>query len=84
MAIQAALAALADAGLDVDDVDGLVHCDHDRVGYNDLAEALGLRNLTYVGASGPGGVAPAGVVGQAVDAILSGQATFVADAVRFL
>ncbi len=77
MAIQATLAALADAGLAVDDVDGLVQCDHDRVGYNDLAEALGLRNLTYFGATGPGGVAPAGMVGQAVGAILSGQATTV-------
>ncbi len=74
MAVQATLAALADAGLAVDDVDGLVQCDHDRVGYNDLAEALGLRNLTYFGATGPGGVAPAGMVGQAVGAILSGQA----------
>jgi acetyl-CoA acetyltransferase len=31
MAIQATLAALADAGLAVDDVDGLVQGDHDRV-----------------------------------------------------
>ena len=37
MATQATLAALADAGLAVDDVDRLVQCDHDRVGDNDLA-----------------------------------------------
>ncbi len=53
MAVQATLAALDDAGLTVDDVDGIVQCDHDLVGYNDLSESLGLRNSRATRWSGP-------------------------------
>jgi acetyl-CoA acetyltransferase len=42
---------------------------------NDLIHTLGLRGVTYLGENGPGGAAPAAMVGQAVGAILSGQAT---------
>jgi acetyl-CoA acetyltransferase len=49
----------------------------DAVAHNDLAQALGLPELTYWGSSGPGGAAPGGMIGQAVGAILSGQATTV-------
>ena len=73
LATQAVLAALDDAGLDPSDVDGIVRCDMDLVRHNDLAESLGIPQLTYWGESGPGGVAPCALVGQAVGAILSGQ-----------
>ena len=77
LATQAVLAALDDAGLDPAQVDGIVRCDLDLVRHNDLAEALGIPQLSYWGESGPGGVAPCALVGQAVGAILSGQASTV-------
>jgi len=77
LAVEASLAAIADAGLAPGEVDGIVRCDLDSVTHNDLAEALGLPDLTYWGTSGPGGAAPGGMIGQAVGAILSGQATAV-------
>jgi acetyl-CoA acetyltransferase len=77
LATQAVLAALDDAGLDASAVDGIVRCDMDLVRHNDLAEALGIRQLGYWGECGPGGVAPCAMVGQAVGAILSGQASTV-------
>ncbi|MCA1842021.1 MAG: lipid-transfer protein [Actinobacteria bacterium] len=75
LATEAALAAVADAGLAPAEVDGIVRCDLDAVAHNDLAEALRLPDVTYWGASGPGGAAPGGMIGQAVGAICSGQAT---------
>jgi acetyl-CoA acetyltransferase len=77
LATQAVLAALGDAGLQPLDVDGIIRCDMDLVSHNDLAESLGIRQLTYWGECGPGGVAPCAMVGQAVGAILSGQASTV-------
>lgn len=77
LATEASLAALRDAGLEVGDVDGIVRCDMDNVRPNDLAHSLGIPSLTYIGENGPGGAAPAAMVGQAVGAILSGQATTV-------
>jgi acetyl-CoA acetyltransferase len=75
LATQASLAAIHDAGLVPQDIDGIVRCDMDLVRHNDLVHALGLTGLDYFGESGPGGVAPCGMIGQAVAAILSGQAT---------
>ncbi|HEV7687539.1 MAG TPA: lipid-transfer protein, partial [Acidimicrobiia bacterium] len=39
LAVEAALAAMADAGLAPADVDGIVRCDLDVVAHNDLAQA---------------------------------------------
>jgi acetyl-CoA acetyltransferase len=77
LATQAALAAIDDAGLVPADIDGIVRCSHDTVLQSDLADALGIPTITYWSDVGPGGVAPAGMIGQAVGAILSGQATSV-------
>ena len=77
LATQAALAAMADAGVDPFDVDGIVRCDMDTVHANDLIESIGLPNVTFWCDVGQGGVAAAAMVGQAVGAILSGQATTV-------
>ena len=77
LATQAVLAALDDAGIAAQEIDGIVRCDMDLVRHNDLAEALGIRQLNYWGECGPGGVAPCAMVGQAVGAILSGQAATV-------
>ena len=75
LATQAALAAIDDAGLVPADIDGIVRCSHDTVLQSDLADSLGIPAITYWSDVGPGGVAPSGMVGQAVGAILSGQAT---------
>lgn len=77
LATEACLAAVADAGLRPEDVDGIVRCDSDLVWPNDLVHALGIRSLDYFGQAGPGGVAPCAMVGQAVAAILSGMASIV-------
>ncbi len=77
LATQAALAAVADAGLAPGDIDGIVRCDMDLVRPNDLAQSLGLDHLTYWSDVSPGGVAPSAMVGQAVAAILAGMATTV-------
>ncbi len=74
MAVEASLAAVADAGLSVDEIDGIVKCDMDFVAVNALAHALGLPELSYWGETGTGGGAPCGMVGQAIGAVLSGQA----------
>jgi acetyl-CoA acetyltransferase len=75
LATEASVAAIADAGLRPEDIDGIVRCDFDVVTHNELAHALNLSNLTYWGSSGPGGSAPSGMMAQAVGAIVSGQAT---------
>ena len=63
LATAATLDALGDAGLTTADVDGIVRCDSDLVSYTDLAESLGLEHLSYTSTVGPGGIAPAGMVG---------------------
>lgn len=74
LALEASLAAIADAGLTPQDIDGVIRCDLDLVRHNDLVHALGIRDLSYMGDLGVGGVAPCGMVGQAVAAILAGMA----------
>ena len=75
LALRASRDAIADAGLRPADIDGIVRNDMDLVTHNALADALGIANLTYWGISGPGGSVPPAMVGQAMAAILSGQAT---------
>src|SRR5690348_16829279 len=59
LAAEASVAAVADAGLSVQDIDGIVRCDMDEVLPNDLAGALGLKNLTHWSTVTTGGTAPA-------------------------
>jgi acetyl-CoA acetyltransferase len=77
MAAQACAAAIEDAGLAVADIDGIVRCEQDVVLHNDIADTLGLPDLTYWGSAGTGGSAPAGMIAQACSAIVAGQATAV-------
>jgi acetyl-CoA acetyltransferase len=70
LATQASLAAIADAGLEPGDIDGIVRCDFDVVTHNDLANSLGITDLTFWGSNGPGGSAPSAMVGQAVGVLV--------------
>ena len=77
LATRAALAAIDDAGLRASEIDGVLRSDYDTVAHNDLADVLGMTNITYWGQSGPGGIAPCSLIGQAVGAVQSGQANAV-------
>ena len=77
LATQAALAALADAGIDPSLVDGIVRCDMDTVSPVALGDALGVEDLSYWGDVGPGGSAPAAMVAQAAAAVSAGLASTV-------
>lgn len=77
LAARATLAALADAGIDPAEVDGVIRNDMDLVSCAALADAIGARDLTYYGEAGPGGSGPCAMVAQAVGAIRSGQASTV-------
>ena len=74
LAVEASRKALADAGLEVSDIDGIVRCEQDTVTPYSLAAALGASNLAYWADTGPGGVAPCMMMGLAMGAVLSGQA----------
>jgi acetyl-CoA acetyltransferase len=74
LAAEAGAAAIADAGLEPADIDGVVRSDYDSVHHNDIGHWLGLSQLTFWGMTGTAGSAPCGMVGQAVAAIMSGQA----------
>lgn len=77
LALEACTAALEDAGLPASAVDGVVRNDFDLVTHNELADALGIADLTYWGVAGAGGSAAPAQVAQAVAAIESGQASTV-------
>lgn len=74
LATEAALAALADAGLGPADVEGIVNSELDTVAPYTLAAAIGARAISYWGHAGPGGVGPCMTIQHAVGAVLSGQA----------
>lgn len=74
LATEASLSAIDDAGLKISDIDGIIGCDQDTIPPYSLAATLGVNDLSYWGQTGPGGVAPCMMMGQAVGAILSGQA----------
>lgn len=75
LAAEASLAAIADAGLTPAEIDGVVRSDYDTVQHSDIGQWLGLTSLTFWGMTGTGGASPCGLVGQAVAAVMSGQAT---------
>ncbi|MCV7223519.1 lipid-transfer protein [Mycolicibacterium elephantis] len=74
LAAQAGSAAIADAGLEPADIDGIVRCEMDEVLHADLAATLGLPNVAFWAAGSWAGAAPCGMVGLAVSAICAGQA----------
>jgi acetyl-CoA acetyltransferase len=77
LAIEAILAAVQDAGLEVNDIDGLVRYTWDHTSEATLVNALGLRGLKYYGETEFGGVNCCGAVAQASAAIETGLASCV-------
>src|SRR6187549_679124 len=66
LATQAALAAIADAGLTPADIDGIVRCNMDTVRQVDLIAVVAMPTVTNWPDLAPGVVAAAAMVSQAV------------------
>ncbi|MDR7303912.1 lipid-transfer protein [Haloactinomyces albus] len=77
LSCEATLAALADAGLDPSDVDGLVTFTADTSSEIHLARNTGMGELTFFSRVGYGGGAACGTVAQAAMAIATGAAEVV-------
>lgn len=75
LALEAILAALEDAGLEVNDIDGLVRYTWDHTTEAAIMNALGLPKLNYYGETEFGGVNCCGAVAQASAAIQAGLAS---------
>lgn len=75
LALEAILAAMEDAGLEVDDIDGLVRYTWDHTTEAAIVNALGLESLKYYGETEFGGVNCCGAVAQASAAIEAGLAS---------
>ncbi len=77
LACEAIRAAVQDAGLTVDDIDGLVRFDMDAVDEVALTSHLGLKNLGWMSHTGYGGTGGNAVVVHAAAAIAAGLADVV-------
>lgn len=77
IALEAITAALADAGLTPDDVDGTVKFSLENTMEVEVVRNLGIRNLRYFGDVAYGGGAGCGAIGHAAMAIATGQAEVV-------
>ena len=75
LALEAILAAVEDAGLEANDIDGLVRYTWDKTTEAAIVNALGLPHLTYYGETEFGGVNCCGAVAQASAAIEAGLAS---------
>lgn len=74
LAVEAVSAAIADAGLRPDEIDGLTTFTHDSSQETDIARSLGMGNLTFMSRVHYGGGAACAVVLQAVMAVVTGVA----------
>lgn len=77
LALEAILAAAADAGIEPSEIDGIVRYAYDNVTQAMLARTLGSRDIRWYGEIPFGGIAQCGVVAQASAAIAAGIATTV-------
>lgn len=77
LAVEAVLAALADAGISADEIDGIVGSDYDDTNQLDLINALGLRNIASYATIPHGGGSPCGVTAHAAMMVTSGVCKYV-------
>ena len=77
LALEAIVAAIADAGLELGDIDGFVRYTWDTSTEAALTHALGLPNVRYYGEVEHGGVNCCAAIGQAAAAIGAGLASCV-------
>jgi acetyl-CoA acetyltransferase len=73
LALEAITAALADAGIEPDEVDGLASYTMEATEEIEIARNLGTGDITWFGQVGYGGGAGCGVVGNAAMAVATGQ-----------
>jgi acetyl-CoA acetyltransferase len=78
LACEAIKAAAGDAGLKMQDIDGIVRYDRDSSDVETLVSALGLGDLDYYGFCPMGGGACVPTVMHAAAAVVTGQAKYVA------
>ncbi len=79
LAVEAIMQAVDDAGLTVDDIDGIVKYSVDTSGDpTTIAATLGLPDLSYWALSAGAGAGSCATVGHAANALLAGQAKYVA------
>lgn len=77
LALEAIVGAVADAGLEIGDIDGLVRYTWDNSTEAAITNALGLKNVRYYGEVEYGGVNCCAAIGQAAAAIGAGLASCV-------
>ena len=77
LACDAVMAACQDAGLAVEDVDGLASYHVEQVSELDLMYSLGFRNLSFFAMTPSGGGGAASIVGLAAMAVATGNADYV-------
>lgn len=77
MALEAILDAVEDAGIKVEDIDGMVNYTMDTAEQIEVVRSLGIPNLSFFSKVPYGGGASCGTVAQAVAAIEAGLATTV-------
>lgn len=77
LACEAIKAAVEDAGLSIEDIDGIVKYTLDFTDENHLISSLGIPNLTYFGECGWGGGASCATVMHAAAAVVTGVARYV-------
>ena len=75
LAVEAVAMAIADAGLDPGEVDGLTSYTLETTDEVEVARNVGLGDITWFSQVGYGGGAGCAVVGQAATAVAAGQAT---------
>jgi acetyl-CoA acetyltransferase len=73
LACQVIVAALAEAGIDPAEVDGLVSYTMENTAEVEIAKNIGARNLTFFSQIGYGGGAGCAAIGQAAMAVATGQ-----------
>ncbi len=72
LAVEAVSAALDDAGLTPDDIEGIVTCDFEDTNQIELVNAMGLRNIHSFTEIGHAGGVPSGAVAHAAMMVASG------------